>query len=219
MEAAEPHVDGVDGAAAELFDDRVARLLDAQPALHVRTLGAGEFDGAVDAEEVRGVQQVDVQDLALDPLAAVQQPPQRGDLPGHRDAAGVLEGPAGAHLVRDRADAAHPGGDVGRLGVRAAAQERLEEPRRLVDAQLGSGDRAVIDRQVQRSLPLDPGERADMQHPRTTVGHDGAPSTSAKDAALYVRRARRTSSSLMPSRRSNGISAGRLTEPDGPKQP
>ncbi len=219
MEAAEPDVDGVDGAPAELFEDRVARLLDAQPPLHVGALGAGELDRAVHAEEVRGVQQMDVQDLALDPLAAVQQPPQRRQLSADRHAAGVFEGPAGAHLVRDRADAAHSRGDVGRLGVRAAAQERLEEPRRFVDAQLGAADRTAVDRQAQRSLPLDPGEGADVQHPRAAVGHDGAPSISAKAAALYVRRARRTSSSLMPSRRNRGISAGRLTEPDGPKQP
>ena len=44
----------------------------------------GELDGVLAAEEVRGMQQVDVQRMALDPLAAVQQPPQGRDAGGRR---------------------------------------------------------------------------------------------------------------------------------------
>ncbi len=43
-------------------------------------------DGVRVAEEVRGVQQVDVQRVALDPLAAVEQPPQRAQLAVDPDA-------------------------------------------------------------------------------------------------------------------------------------
>ena len=59
---------------------------------------AGELDRAVVAQQVGGVQEEDVQRVALDPLAAVQQPPHQpkaanpravgGDMPvtrrGHR---------------------------------------------------------------------------------------------------------------------------------------
>lgn len=129
MEAADADVDGVDGAAAEQFHDGVAGLLEPEALLDMRAVGTSEADDAVGSEEVRGMQHVDVQGLALDPFAAVEQPAQRGQLPVHDDSAGVLDRAAGAHLVGDRADAAHPGGDVGRFGVGASAQERLEESR------------------------------------------------------------------------------------------
>src|SRR5690348_5321216 len=69
-------------------------------------------DGAVGAQEVGGVEQVDVQRVALDPLAAVEQPAQRQDLVGHGDAAGVLDRPARAGLVGHRAD------EIGRASCR-----------------------------------------------------------------------------------------------------
>ena len=144
VEAAEADVDRVDRPAAQQFHDRVAGLLEPQAAFDVGAPGACEVDDAVAAEEVGRVQQVDVQGLALDPLPAVQQPAQRRQLPVHDDAAGVLDRSAGAHLVGDRADPAHPGGDVGRLGVGASAQERLEEARRFVDLQPGLGDLAAV---------------------------------------------------------------------------
>ena len=62
------------------------------------------------------MQQVDVQRVALDPLAAVEQPPQRRDRGRPRHPAGVLDRRARAQLVGDRADPADPGGDVRSLG-------------------------------------------------------------------------------------------------------
>ena len=50
-------------------------------------------------------------------------------------AQGLFQGVAGAHLVGHRTDAADAGGDVGDFLEVAAAQEGLEEPRRLVDLQ------------------------------------------------------------------------------------
>ena len=94
---------------------------------------ARELDRALVAEEVGRVEHEDVQRVALDPLAAVEEPPQRAQLAADLDAADLLHRVHGAHLVRDRADAADARGDVGRLGEGAAAQERLEEARRLVD--------------------------------------------------------------------------------------
>ena len=59
--------------------DQVAGALQAETTLHRAPVALGELDGVGAAEEVRRVEQVDVQGVALDPLAAVQQPPQGGD--------------------------------------------------------------------------------------------------------------------------------------------
>ena len=88
------------------------------------------------AEKIGRVQHVDVQGVALDPFAAIDQPAQSAQLARRRHAARVLHGVDSAHLVRDRADAADARGDVGRFGELAPAQERLEEARRLEDLQL-----------------------------------------------------------------------------------
>jgi len=105
------------------------------------------------------------------PLAAVQQPPQVGDRRGHGDAASVLDRMARRQLVGDRADPADPRRDVDRFGVRAAAQERLEEPWRLVDAQLGVLDPAVGHGHAQRTLALHAGQRPDAQAAVSPMRH------------------------------------------------
>ncbi len=121
-------------------------------------MGAGQTDHVVFAKEVRRVQHVDVQRLALDPFAAVQQAAKGCHLSVDENATRVLDGPAGTHLVGDRTDPADAGGEVGWLRVRSAPEEGLEEPRRLVDLEPRLDDRAVVDPQVQRGLPLDTGE-------------------------------------------------------------
>lgn len=108
VEATEADIDRMDRPAAQQFEDRVAGLLEPKAAFDVGAPGACEVDGAVAAEEVGRVEKVDVQRLALDPFAAVEQSAQRRQLPVHDDAAGVLDRSASAHLVRDRADPAHP---------------------------------------------------------------------------------------------------------------
>ena len=69
----------------------------------------------------------------------------------------------GADLIGDRADAAYPRGDVGRLGISAAAQECLEEPGRLVDVQLDALHDAVGQRDVQRAFAFDARQRPDCK--------------------------------------------------------
>lgn len=223
VESAETYVDGMDGAAAEQFHEGVAGLLEREAPLDVGAVGTGQVDDAVGAEEVGGVQQVDVQGLALDPFAAVEQPAQRGQLTVHDDSEGILDRTAGAHLVGDRADAAHPGGHVGRLGVGTSAQERLEEPRGFIDLQPGLGDFAVVEAQVERTLSFDAGEGSHLQHLRFAVGHPGssfrAAASNSGAAVLNVRSTRTTSRVSMPSRRNSGMKEGKLAEFDGPKQP
>ena len=49
----------------------------ASPRAHGVAVVARHLDGAVVAEEIRRVQHVDVQRVALDPFAAIEQPAQR----------------------------------------------------------------------------------------------------------------------------------------------
>ncbi len=126
----------MDLAAADERHHLVAGLLQREPALDRRRRVARQLDGAVVAEEVGRVEHVDVQRVALDPLAAVEEPAQQADRLRDLDAAEALHRVDRAHLVGDRADAADARRDVGRLAERAAAQERLEEARRLEDPEL-----------------------------------------------------------------------------------
>ena len=175
VEAADADVDRMDLAPADHRHQRVAGLLHLQALLDDLAMVARHLDRARVAEEVGRVQHVDVQRVALDPLAAVDQAAQVADRAVvDRDAAGVLHRPHRAHLVGDRADAADPRGDVGRLGERAAAQQRLEEARRLVDAQLDVDDLAALEPHVHRALALDAGE---------VVGADRARALSARSCA------------------------------------
>src|SRR6185437_13814375 len=99
----------------------------------------GQLDNARVAKEIGCMQQVHVQGMAGNPLATVEEPAQSRDLRGDLDAARVLDGQTSAHLVCHRADPANARGDVGWLEVSAVAQERLEEPGRLVNVQLHTG--------------------------------------------------------------------------------
>jgi hypothetical protein len=157
VEAAYPDVDRMDRPAADQLHDRVAGLLQLQPPLDQVAAVFGEGERAGVAEEVGGMQQVDVQGVALDPLSAVEQAAKIGDRSGDLDPAGRLDGQARAHLVGHRADPADARGDVGRFGVLPPAQERLEEPRRLVDLQPHVLDGAPAHPHVHRAFPLDPG--------------------------------------------------------------
>jgi hypothetical protein len=155
----------VDLAPAGDPHQRVARLLQAQRALDDRRMIARHLERARVAEEVGGVEEEHVQRVALDPLAAVQEAAQRADRLGHLDAARRLDRRHRAGLVGDRADAADARGEVGHLGVRAPAQERLEEARRLVDAQAHVLHAPVAHAHVQRALALDARERFRHEDP------------------------------------------------------
>ena len=102
-----------------------------------------------------------MQRVGLDPLAAVKQPPQRAQLALHADAAGRLERVDRAHLVGDRADAADARGDVRHLAEVPPAQERLEEARGLVDAELDVAHLAAAQLDGEAALALHAGQRLD----------------------------------------------------------
>ncbi len=162
VEAPDPHIDRVDLAPAQQRHDLIADLLELQAAAHRVAMIAREIDGALIAEEIRRMQHIDVEHVALDPFAAIEQAPQVAQRAVHADAEGVLHGVDRAHLVGDRANAADAGGDVRRLGEGAAAQERLEEARRLEDGELGAAHLAVTHDDLERSFALDAREIIDL---------------------------------------------------------
>ena len=157
----------------------------------------GQVERARVAEEVGQVEQVDVEGVALDPLAAVEQPSQCPDRRVDLDAEGVLERVDRGHLVGDRADPADPGHDVDDLVGRPADDEPLEVARRLEDLEVGLLDDPVPDPEPQRALALDPGQSRDVDRRgrRSSSGGASCHASVVSGAALRrvpaVRRGRR----------------------------
>ena len=93
------------GDQFDQFEQFVSDLLQFEPSLDRRPVERDEIDDAVDAEEVGCMQHVDVQRVALDPLAAVEQSAQLGDAVGDLDTArrlGFEHGPVRLLLLRRR---------------------------------------------------------------------------------------------------------------------
>jgi hypothetical protein len=153
----------MDRASTDHLHDPVAGLLEVQHLGHQLGVLARDRDPRVDAQEVGRVEERHVQDVALDPLAAVQQAAKVSDRSVDGDAGQPFDRVGGAHLVGDGADPADPRGDVDGLVVGPAAQERLEHARWLVDLELDVLDHAVAHDDVHRSLALDAGECRDVE--------------------------------------------------------
>ncbi len=164
-EAADADRDRVDRPAAQRRDQLVADPLDREALLDDLAVVGGHGERGRVAEEVRGMEQVHVERVALDPLAAVQEPPEGADRRVDRDPVQVLEGVDRRHLVRDRADAADAGDDVDDLVAGAPDDQPLEVARRLEDLQPGLDDLAAADPEAQRAFALDPGDVADLELP------------------------------------------------------
>ena len=173
-EAANPDGHRVDRPAAERCDQLVADLLEGEPLLHDRPVVDSHRERGRVAQVVRSVQQVDMQGVALDPFAAVQESPEGPHLRVHPDAEQALERMHRRHLVGDGADAADPGDDVDDLVPGAPDDEALEVARCLEDVQAGLCDLAATHGQAQASLALHAG---DIGNPVVAVdtrgiGHD-----------------------------------------------
>ncbi len=184
VHAADPEVDRVDLAPADHVHHLVAGLLQPQRRLDEVAPVTSQLDRAVVAEEVRRVEHRHVQDVALDPLAAVDEAAEEPRLLGELDPADGLHRVARARDVGDRADAADARRDVGRLGELPAAQERLEEARRLEDLELDVLDLVAAHSHEQGALALDARQvvGADLARVRL-VTHAAAPGTGEAGAS------------------------------------
>jgi len=166
VKASDGDVDRVDRPAAEDFEDPIAELLEFQASLDLVWEFLGQIDPTMAIEEIGGMEQVDVQHMAFDPLGAVDQTAQRGD--GFRDsnAQDRLEGLDGRDLISDRADAADARGDIGDILDRSASQEGFEEPWRLVDIQFDLLDPRAAQTDVQCTFSLDASQDRDTDGTR-----------------------------------------------------
>ena len=153
----------MDRPSAEDRHDPVAGLLEGQSALDGAPVEDRELDGVRHAEEVGSVQQVDVEGVALDPLAAVEQAAKHAHRGVDGDPGQVLERVDARHLVRDRADPADARDDVEDLVRRPPDDELLEVARRLEDRELRLGHLSVADDQPERSFALDPCQPGDLE--------------------------------------------------------
>ena len=177
--AADLDVDGVHLAPADHGHELVPAFLSSRRARHDLGVVAGEVERALVSQEVGCVEHEDVQGVALDPLSAVEEPPERAKLAADLDAAGHLHRRYRAHLVGDRADPADPGGDVGDLREAAPAQEGLEEAGRLIDVELDLLDLSAGDAHDHGALALDAGERVGLDRLRALLGHADRTSSNA----------------------------------------
>ena len=144
---------------------RVKPPMQAESPLDGGALLPRQGDGALAAEEIGRRQHEHVQAVALDPLAAIVQPAQGADGRIDRDTEQSLEGVDRAHLVRHRTDAADAGRDVGRFARVTAAQQRVEEARRLEEHETQLGDLVALDGQMERAATLDPWKPVDVDDP------------------------------------------------------
>ncbi len=124
---------------------------------------AGHADRTVVAQEVRGVEHVDMEGVALDPLARVEQPAKGPHLRLHRHPEEILEGVRGTELVGDGADPADASDDVEDLVGGPPHDELLEVAGCLEDREARLADLAVGDAQLERPLALDAGDPLDLE--------------------------------------------------------
>src|SRR6266702_6751546 len=155
VKPAHAHIDRMDLSSADERHDGIARLLHLQSAFDEIGIILRHAYRVGIAEKVRRVQHVDVQGMALDPFAAVEQPAQGAQLSLNGYAEGMLHRVYGAHLVSDRADAADTRGDIGSLAIRTTAQERFEETRRLKYPEFDIGHLVAAHLHVERAFTLD----------------------------------------------------------------
>ncbi len=161
-ESTDSNADRMDRPAAKDRHDPVAGLLERQATLDGHAIQGGQLDGVRHSEEVRGVQEVEMQGVALDPLPAVEQPAKGADGRFDRDPGQVFEGVDGGHLVGHRADPADARDDVEHLVRRPSDDQLLEVARCLEDGQVRLDDATVLDDQPERALALDAGDPGDL---------------------------------------------------------
>ena len=119
------------------------------------------------------MEEIDVQRVALDPLAAVEQPAQRPNGRVDLDAQEILERVDRGHLVGDRADPADARDDVQHLVRRPTDDQLLEVAGGLEDGELRLDDLAVADDQAERAFALHAGQAGDGE-PLLDRGAGGA---------------------------------------------
>ncbi len=154
VEAADGHIDGMDGSATEDFQQGVSVFFQSESAGDFGGEFAGEFHSAGDSKKIRGLQQMHMQGVAFDPFAAVEEPAELADFRSDGDAQDFFEGVDCGHLIGDRADSADTGGDVGNFFEGTSAQKAFKETRWFVDCELDIFDGVAVEPNDQSTFPL-----------------------------------------------------------------
>ena len=147
----------VHGTGAQQGHDGVAQSLQRQAAPDDVRIITGHGDCTVVTEVIRCRQQVDVQGMALYPLAAIQHAPHRLHPRPGVDAEQILQGVHRADLVRHRANAADARHHVLNFLLAGTTFEQFfEQTRRLVDLHPQRLDGTAADTQKQSPFAFHP---------------------------------------------------------------
>src|SRR6516225_11333414 len=122
VESANACIYWMDLAPAKQAQEVVAGLLERQRALQRFAMIARHRNRVRIAKEVWRMQHHNVQRMALDPFAAIEQPTQSANRLVDLDAERILDSVHPAHLVRDRADPADTSNNIENLAKAAPAQ-------------------------------------------------------------------------------------------------
>ncbi|MEY3175921.1 MAG: hypothetical protein RLZZ436_3835 [Planctomycetota bacterium] len=172
VKSAHSDINGMDGAAAEHFEELIAVFFQGESAIDFVGKAAGQFDAAGGVEEVRCLEQVDVQRVAFDPFGAVEQASEAADFGGDADAQGFFERLHGGELIGHGADTADAGGEVGDFFERSSAEEGFEESWRFVDGELYVADSRAFHVDIQGTLAFNAGECFDADGASCGHGRD-----------------------------------------------
>ena len=155
VKAADLDVDGMDLAPTKEGHDLIADFFHLQAAFNDAAVIFGHRDGAIVAEKIGCVEHIDVQDVAFDPFAAVQESAKLADRRGDLDAQRLFHRVASAHLIGDGADPADPRRNIGGFAKVATAQEAFKEARWFKYPQLGLNDALSLCFEVERAFAFD----------------------------------------------------------------
>src|SRR3970282_1783511 len=133
-----PHacVDRMYFSPSDNGDDFISNPLDFQsPSNDFRTLFC-QLQSILHLDKIRGMQEVNVQGMTFDPLAAIHQPAELLHAVAYGHIQSLFHGLNGAHLICDGTNSADPGRDVRCLRIGTAPQEGLKEAGGFEDLQL-----------------------------------------------------------------------------------
>ena len=149
-------------APAEYGGVVVGQLLEPERALDDIGMALGQRQHALDSQEVRDGQEVDVQHVALQELGFGEQLAQQRGLRADLNAERRFHGLGGGHLVSHAANAADAADDPGHLGRLHALDEVLEEAVGFRDGELHFLDNALFGVDNDPSVPFDAGDVLDI---------------------------------------------------------
>ena len=142
------------GTAAQQRHDRIAGLLEPQASGHHSRMILRHRNAAVVPEKIRRLEQVDMQRMAFDPLATIEQPAQVTQCTIDMQTEHLLDRMDRAHLIRHGANTANPRDDVRHFAVMPSLQEGLEKPGWLEDSEFYVLDGAVFHGDTERAFTL-----------------------------------------------------------------